>query len=139
MNTIDHGKWLAYIPTPLPEGMPRNAMFARRESDGVDWYDYVNAGTNFQPDTVKIAASYRDATSQYIIGPANYDATAMFPQGCIVHEITDYTGSDPQRDLGSKAFDPATGTFSDPIIPQEGALQDMDARLKALETKLGGA
>jgi hypothetical protein len=115
-------------------------MFARRDSDGVDWYDYVHSGSNFNSAYVKITAFYRTSTAQYIVGAATYDATAMFPAGCIVHEVTDYAGSDPQTDLGSKAFDPATGDFTDPIIPaQAGALQDMAARLKALETKLGGA
>lgn len=137
MNTIDHGMWNAYTPTTLPEGAPPHAMFARRDSDGVDWYDYVSSG--FDPAYVKIAALYRDATSQYVVGPATYDASAIFPAGCIVHEVTDYTGSDPQTDLGSKAFDPATGEFTDPIIPaQTEGLQAIEARLKALETKLGG-
>ena len=139
MNTIDHGQWSAYTPTTLPEGAPPHAMFARRESDGVDWYDYSNS-TNFNPAYVKIAASYREASGQYVTGPATYDATAMFPAGCIVHEVTDYTGSDPQTDLGTKAFDPVTGDFTDPIMPEAPpALTDMAARLKALETKLGGA
>ena len=46
MNTIDHGMWNAYTPTTLPEGAPPHAMFVRRDSDGVDWYDYVGSGTN---------------------------------------------------------------------------------------------
>jgi hypothetical protein len=140
MTTIDHGNWLAYTPAPPPEGAPANAMFARRESDGVDWYDYVNPGTNFQPGTVVIAAYLAPQTGQYIVGPATYTHTAIFPAGCIVHEVTDYAGSDPQADLGSKAFDPATGAFTDPIIPsQTGALQDLVARLAALEAKQRGA
>ena len=137
MNTIDHGKWLAYTPVTLPAGAPANAMFTRRESDGVDWYDYVNDGGNFSPAYVKIAALYRDASGQYVVGPATYDATAMFPVGCIVHEVTDYTGNDPQTDLGSKAFDPATGEFTDPIIPPSER-DSVAARLAALEAKQGG-
>jgi hypothetical protein len=137
MTTIDHGLWNAYTPATTPAGAPPNALFARRASDGVDWYDYVNDGSNFTPAYVKIAALYRDASGQYIVGPAVYDPTAMFPQGCIVHEVTDYTGSDPQADLGNKAFDPATGVFTDPIIPaaEPGSVA---ARLAALEARLGG-
>jgi hypothetical protein len=135
MNTIDHGKWDAYKPTTPPPGAPVNALFARRASDGMDWYDYVNAGTHFQPGNVVLAALYRDISGQYVVGPATRDPTGIFPQGCIVHEVTDYAGSDPQADLGSKAFDPATGEFTDPIIPvQEGSLA---ARVAALESKLG--
>jgi hypothetical protein len=138
MNTIDHGKWIAYTPTSVPEGVPPHALFAQRESDGVDWYDYVNDGANFTPAYVKIAALYREASGQYVVGPAVYDPTAMFPQGCIVHEVTDYTGSDPQADLGNKAFDPATGSFTDPIIPAADP-GSITARLAALEAKQRGA
>ena len=136
MNTIDHGKWDIYTPVSLPEGMPANAMFARRESDGVDWYEYVNPGTNFNPAYVKIAALYREASGQYVIGPATYDATTIFPAGCIVHEVTDYTGSDPQGDLGLKAFDPVTGDFTDPIIPPAStAMKSLLDRMAALEAR----
>ena len=142
MNTIDHGMWNAYTPASLPEGAPANAMFARRESDGMDWYTYVNAGTNFGSGHVIIAAMFRPPSGQYIVGPATFEPTAMFPQGCIVHEVTDYTGSDPQADLGTKAFDPATGQFSDPIIPPPDArtdpLQALRDRIAALEAKQGG-
>lgn len=137
MTTIDHGQWTAYTPMTLPPDAPASAMFARRDSDGVDWYDYVNPGTNFQPGNVVIAASWRPPISQYVVGPATFTPTAIFPQGCIVHEVTDYTGSDPQADLGNKAFDPATGEFTDPIIPaaEPGSVM---ARLAALEARLGG-
>lgn len=142
MNTIDHGKWVAYKPAILPPGAPENALFARRESDGVDWYDYVNSGTNFQSGNVVLAALYREASGQYVTGPATRDHTALFPAGCIVHEVTDYTGSDPQGDLGTKAFDPATGEFTDPIIPpsqRDAVLEDMVKRIAALEAKQRGA
>lgn len=139
MNTIDHGQWDIYVPASLPEGAPANALFARRQGDGVDWYDYVNDSSSFNPAYVKIAAFYRTATSEYIVGPAVYDATEIFPgRVCIIHEVTDYAGSDPQADLGNKAFDPATGTFTDPIMPPSAlavALQDMDKRFAALEAR----
>lgn len=138
MNTIDHGAWTNYKPDPLPDGAPISAMFARRDSDGVDWYDYTRAGTNFGAGHVVIAAYWVDGLqNSYVVGPATQNPAAIFPQGCIVHEVTDYTGSDPQTDLGNKRFDPGTGTFSD-LIPPPPAV-DILARLKALETKLGGA
>ena len=39
-----HGNWHHYRPSKLPKDAPANAMFARREGDGADWYDYVNSG-----------------------------------------------------------------------------------------------
>ena len=139
MNTIDHGSWIAYTPASLPQGVPANALFARREGDGVDWYDYVNAGSNFTAGHVVVAASFRERSGQYVTGPATYDPTAMFPANCIVHEVTDYAGSDPQTDLGNKAFDPATGEFTEPIIPpQESPLRELRERIEALEAKQGG-
>ena len=144
MNTIDHGNWIAYTPATLPHGAPAGTMFARRESDGVDWYEYVNAGTHFQPGNVVIAASWRPPSGQYVTGPATYNPTAMFPRGCIVHEVTDYVGNDPQADLGTKAFDPATGEFTDPIIPVEPGslaevLQNLTDRVAALEAASASA
>lgn len=138
MNTIDHGAWTNYKPDPLPEGAPVSAMYARRDGDGVDWYDYVSTGSNFGAGNVVIAARWVDGLqNSYVVGPATREPTAIFPQNCIVHEITDYAGSDPQADLGDKRFDPATGEFSD-LIPPPPAV-DILKRLEALEAKLGGA
>jgi hypothetical protein len=111
MSIIKHGKWLSYKPSKLPEGAPINALFARRESDGVDWYDYVNSGRNFGADTVKLMASWRADIGGFVIGPAVYDATMLFPAGQFVLEITGYTGTDPQAEFGNKVYDPETGSL----------------------------
>lgn len=142
MNTIDHGSWTRYTPDPRPEGAPLNAMFARRDGDGVDWYDYTRTGNHFGAGHVVIAAYWVEGQGSYVVGPATQTPVAIFPQGCIVHEITDYAGSDPQADLGDKRFDPATGVFTDLIPPPARTRETNDAildRIKALETKLGGA
>lgn len=115
MNIIEHGNWLPYKPTEPPKNAPVNALFAKRESDGVDWYEYVNDGKKFGADTVKLAAVYRDYAQGYVVGPAVYDATLIFPPDHVVLEITDYTGSDPQKDFGNMVIDPATGALS--LIP----------------------
>ena len=109
----DHGLWKSYKPTKAREDAPLGAMFARRETDGQDWYEYVHPGTNFKPDTVKIAAIFRSGIG-YVVGPAVYDATAIFPADHIVVELDGYKGSDPQADLGGKVYDNVAGTFSDP-------------------------
>ena len=146
MAHIDHGKWKTYTPAKMRKDAPPNALFARRESDGVDWYDYVHPGNNFAADTVKIAVDWRDYAGGYVVGPAVYDATMIFPPDHIVMEIDDYTGTDPQTDLGNKLYDPATGVFSDqPPLPPPAptatemkmlnALDAIAARLDKLEKK----
>lgn len=144
MATIDHGSWVRYTPQPKPPEAPPGAMFARRESDGQDWYDYLK-DEPFDDGNVIIAAFWNENQNSYVVGPATYDPTMIFPQGCIVHEITDYNGNDPHVDLSSKRFDPATGEFSDlePPPPQMRVADDpvmqalaaIQNRLDALENK----
>jgi len=144
MTHFDHGNWIAYKPEKMPEAAPPNTLFAKRESDGVDWYDHVNGGA-FSEGTVKIAAIMREGIG-YVVGPATYDATRIFPAGHIVAEIGDYTGSDPQKDFGNKVYDPVADTFSDqpppappPPSPTEAkiltALDSIMGRLERLEKK----
>jgi hypothetical protein len=137
MNIIDHGAWSPYKPAKFPEDAPLHAMFALRKSDTVDWYDYVNSGENFGADTVKFMAIWRDGVG-YVVGPAVYDPTLLFPANHIVAEITDYIGTAPQADFGNKVYDPATGSFSDqpPPPPPPPTLQELMARLAALEARL---
>ena len=96
----------------MPPNAPQNALFARRETDLVDWYDYVNSGKRFRADSVKLMAIWRPYADGYVVGPAVRDATMLFPADHIVFEITDYTGSDPQAEFGNKRYEPETGTFS---------------------------
>lgn len=141
MNIIDHGNWIAYQPTAreTPEGAPPNAMFARRESDGVDWYQYVSKPESFGANTVKFAAIYRaENINGYVVGPATYVADRIFPAGHIVAEITDYSGADPQADLGNKVYDPATGAFSEqpPVPPGPFDSGKLMAALESITTRL---
>lgn len=140
MKIIDHEKWLPYKPAQMPPSAPPNTLFARRESDKTDWYDYVNSGKNFGADSVKLMAIWREDMGGYIVGPAVFDATMLFPPNHIVFEITDYTGSDPQADFGGKLYEPATGTFSAPTMaaaePSLAKLvEELTARIAVLEAK----
>lgn len=45
---IYHGDWERYTPDPLPEGWPEWASYARRVSDGVDWYQWTREHWNVQ-------------------------------------------------------------------------------------------
>lgn len=140
MNIIDHGVWLPYTPDKdkWPEGAPPNAMFARR-SDGIDWFVYRR--TNFQTDSVKFMAIWREAQGGYIVGTAARDVTMLFPAHHIVCEITDYVGNDPQDELRGKLYDSEAHTFSEQqqrvaARSAEPTMQELIARIEALETKV---
>jgi hypothetical protein len=147
MTHVDHGFWKLYTRATPRADAPPGAMFAARESDGQDWYEYVhpNPNPNFKPGNVVIAAAWREDVNGYVVGPATYDPTAIFPAGHIVWGIDDYTGKDPQGDLGNKIYDPATGTFTDmpPIVPPQAQferrvlslLETLMARVDRLEGK----
>jgi hypothetical protein len=136
---IDHGKWVPYKPDQLPPTAPPAALFCRRESDGVDWYDYVNAGTNFSAEGVKFTAFWQDAYNGFTVGAATRDPTRLFPAGMLVREIIDYHGGDPQIELGERLYHPDTNTLHDrPPPPQLNFdFQELEARVAAIEAKLG--
>jgi hypothetical protein len=140
MNIIDHGSWQPYTPAKFPDDAPPNAMFAIRKIDHVDWYDYVNSGNNFGANTVVFAAIEHDPEVGYVIGPATFDPTTIFPADHVLGEITDYTGRDPQTDFGGKIYDPVAGTITDPPPPPVQdkimtVLGDIIQRLAKLEQK----
>ena len=115
MNTIDHGDWHVYTPTTLPERAPEHALFARRDSDGVDWYDYVHDPAQLHPaipSRLRCSIAPPVNTSS---APPPMTRPRYFQAGCIVHEVTDvYRQRSCKTDLGSKAFDPATGDLHRP-------------------------
>ena len=134
MNIIEHGLWLSYTPGLRPAGAPSHAMFARREFDGADWYVYRR--TNFQTNSVKFMALAREGVG-YIVGTASRDVTMIFPPNHLVFEITDYVGDDPQGELKNKIYDPVGRTFTaQPLPPAVPMLQDLVARIEALEAKV---
>ena len=117
MTTISHGKWLPYVPQALPPGMLPTAIYAHREGDQVDWYAYVYTIKGFAEHTVKGAALWQEERQAYIVGPATYDASEIFPANQLVFEVTDYTGSDPFADFSGKVYHPEDGTFTDYPAP----------------------
>jgi hypothetical protein len=138
MTTKNHGTWVAYRPAKHPKDAPLGAMFTRRESDGKDWYDLVNEDKPFrQSQSVKMCL--RSDKSNWIVCVAVYDETMLFPQaGQLILEVTDYEGTDPQRDFGGKTWDQKTDTFSDPPPPPPTNIDinTLIARIAALEAKL---
>lgn len=132
---IEHGTWVHYTPAePYKDfaGSGTPFMYAQRSADNKDWYVFVNDETPFQPGSVKMTAY--QASVGLVVGAATYDATQLWPANALLLEETDYGGSDPQMDYGSKIYDPATGTFSDRAPPaQSPSLADMLKRIEALE------
>lgn len=136
---MSHGKWMPYQPDKLPEFMPPNTLFARRESDGMDWYVYSRDNTNFSPDTVKFTALWQDIHNGFVIGAATFDVTRLFPADQMVLEVIDYHGGDPQAELGGRGFDLATNKLLDrpPLLPPPNPILDIWDRLAVIEAKLG--
>jgi hypothetical protein len=137
---IDHGKWVRYEPDRLPEFAPPGALFARRESDGVDWYDYSRDRNNFGADTVKFTVHLQNG---HAIGAATRDVTRLFPAGMLVRELTEFHGIDPQAELGVKRYDPDANTLHalplpPPAFDAEARIATLEARIAVLEAKLLG-
>jgi hypothetical protein len=134
----DHGAWTRYVPGTIPTRAPPNALFSQRDSDSVDWYDYVNAGSNFTPDTtVKMTVG-----PDNIVRAATIDPTRLFPgTGVRILEVDGAPLTDPQTDWGGQVYDPNTKTFSDPPPPiwNFPLNKQWEERIAALEAKLGGA
>jgi len=145
---VDHGKWVPYKPDQLPPEAPPNALFCRRESDGVDWYDYVNDDGNFSADGVKFTVFWQDAFNGFTVGAATRDPTRLFPADMLVREIIDYRGGEPQIELGDKLYDPDTHRLHQrPELPRlpvpgfdfeglEAQVAVLEARVALLEDKL---
>lgn len=134
-QVIDHGKWQLYQPDTLPEHAPPGVLFARRESDGMDWYVYSRDSKNFGIDTVKFTALWQDIHNSYVIGAATRDVTRLFPAGQLVRELTEFHGTDPQAELGMKRYNHDTRTLHD--LPKLLPVNDLEARLAAIEARLG--
>ena len=113
-----------------------HALFARRESDGVDWYEYSWDGKNFIADTVKFTVMWQDIHNGFVVGAATRDVSRLFPAGQRVGEIIDYHGGDdPQLELGNKLYNLDTRTLHAlPLLPQGPSLE---ARVAAIEARLG--
>ncbi|WP_375408508.1 hypothetical protein [uncultured Methylobacterium sp.] len=115
-NTVlDHGLWELYRPEVVPDGYPEGAAFARRVSDGQDWYGYVYGEVgSFTDEGVKATVS-PDGRVQAIYR----NASCLFPAG---HQLIEILGVDPSIPDGGPdgvhklfertTFDAAAATFT---------------------------
>lgn len=136
---MSHGKWTPYVPEKWPEWAPLGALFCRRESDGVDWYEYVRDEKSFTADSVKFTALQQD--DGWVIGAAVRDATRIYPVNQIVLEVIDYRGGDPQEELGGRLFDIDANRLLDrpqlPLPPDLILFSEIWDRLAVIEARLG--
>lgn len=136
MNIKDHGRWAAYRPDPRPEGLPASVLFARRESDGKDWYEYIREEGAFQEGSIKLTVFDGD-----VVGAAVFEADRLWPgYGQRVLEIIGITSADPQKEFGNKLYDQVTSSFAEPppppaASPQGPTTAELLERIKALEAK----
>ena len=124
MKVIEHGKWVRYTPDKKfleEKNLPDiKIAFVKRSGkngkvQGDDWYEYQKT---FKNGTL-LATAY-ERPEGFVIGIATYEVRHAFPQDCLLLEITDYKGKDPQKDFGNKIYDPKTKTFADPPPRERG-------------------
>ena len=129
MNIINHGTWEIYKPEEPPEGAPAGAMFARRNGDNRDWYDYVN-GEHFDPAAIKMTVT------NGTVSAATADPTALFPAGSTVLEVGGAPAGDPQKAFGRKIYNADKKTFDDPPPHDYGpSIPDLLKRIEDLEKR----
>ena len=107
-KTIHHGKWLYYRPKVIPNWAVPNAIFAKREEDGMDWYEYIHRGNHFQKDSVKVAIMYMSAVESWVGMVAVYEPDRIYPADQMLLEITDFKGDNPQEFFGRRVYNPET-------------------------------
>ena len=111
MKIIDHGEWNLYKPTRRIMDAPSRTLFAKRKSDGKDWYEYV-ASNPFKKDTIKLNCRFQVINIKlekgWVVMVCSRDPTTLFPDGSIILEL-----GNSQEDLEGKIYNPETKTFSD--------------------------
>lgn len=152
---IDHGYWDYYQPTEQQlaprevlnaeglvayiayETLPKNIMFARRVSDGMDWYVYQRTAPFGAGSVVMTAQDAGDGT--LIIMAATFDYASLFPPRAHLIEETEYTGTAPQDDYGHLIYNKEAAAITTryvwPTSPTETRLNALEARISKLEAQ----
>ena len=115
MTIINHGSWTRYVPENAPAALPSgmSVMFCRRDSDGVDWYDYIyQSGSVFAPGSIKMTVLGGEV--QAVVR----EEDRLFPQSCVLLELTGDDVEVPHRKYGKWLYDEATNTLSPPPVPE---------------------
>jgi hypothetical protein len=91
--------------------VPAGTIFCKRESDGVDWYEFSRTEGAFAEGTVLVACLKTDLG--FITQAVYSDPQRMFPQNCTLIEVLGWEGDKPHTVFGARIYDPEAGTFSD--------------------------
>jgi hypothetical protein len=111
MDFIDHGDWIHYTPDPWPAHLSahRNIMFAKRVSDGRDWYDFQRSELTGL-DTIKMTLL---PMREHLIVQATYhDASYIFPAA---HKLIEIASSEDHESFRQKRFDLQRREFLPPL------------------------
>jgi hypothetical protein len=140
----DHGTWTRYTPANAPGIFPTNTLYARRDRDGVDWYDYVK-DNHFEKNSIKLTVRAWKEGGPVIVSAPQLEASHLFPADHRVIEIEgDYSNLDEEariKQFAGKVIDLQTGRLSErppptlPPSPLEEKLDAIMARLERLERR----
>jgi hypothetical protein len=108
-----HGSWTRYFPEVPPPEKPVGTMYAKRESDGMDWYDYAHNPENWTEGSAKLTLI--EAPFGIQVAATATDPWSLFPQGCTVLEVIGFEGDAKQ--FQGKLVDLDNDTFVDPPVP----------------------
>jgi hypothetical protein len=114
MNIIDHGEWELYRPEKYPIKLPANIIFARRVSDGMDWYLFHRRELT-SPDTVKMLL--RKADQGLVVITTTRDASELFPAGSRLIEVSEVSGD--HEALRQNLVDIANRKFTPPPLEED--------------------
>lgn len=109
-----HGSWSRYTPDPFPTEKPVNTMFCKRDTDGVDWYDYAHDPKNWTDGSAKLCIQ-SFGTDKMVVTAVNTDPTFLFPQDGTVLEVIGFEGDADQ--FHNNLVDLATDSFVPPPGP----------------------
>ena len=127
IQIIDHGQWESYTPDPMPAwvtemGPQYRFNFARRVSDGVDWYEFVHRANAFQDNPVVCSVLVNPADGVETVKAVTRDPQKLFPGGQRLIEITGHDVEDdkPHNEFAWLTYDPATKTLNGSNTPELG-------------------
>lgn len=128
----DLGTWTLYKPDVLPEFVnevpPEYVVyFARRDTDGVDWYQFRSDPTSFTPGYLLATVSPDFFSSNGVVqGVYRGVENTPGPGGMRLIEIEDLTPDDPvpHKLYEQRVFDPVALTIGEPWKPPIMAVAD---------------
>jgi hypothetical protein len=136
MDIIDHGEWENYKPENYPIKLPSHIIFARRISDGADWYLFQRRQLT-ATSTIKMLLRKTDQGLAVIT--TTLDASELFPADSRLIEVSGVSERHESFrlnlvDLDAKRFTPPPSAQDRPdmmkVIFEELGLDEGKLRAK---------